>query len=103
MGNYINIRPITFTTINGDFIANAIKWRVMNIERGATTAKLLCDLINIKKHTVTNFNGHEDVDVTTLYTSFSMDIPNEILQAWGDDDGLIDQFVLTYSHQFFEA
>jgi hypothetical protein len=99
MRNYLKIQPITFSNLKGDFTVNAISWKVMNIEREATSAKVICNLVNYTPPT----NGQNKNDFVAMYDSYIMDIPNNVLQAWGSDDSVIDNFVLTYSPKFIKA
>jgi hypothetical protein len=104
MTDYFNIQPITFSELNGDFTVNAIKWKVLNLDRGITSAKVMCILINISTQTITLSNGQtQEREIIKYYTSFTMNIPNNILQAWGSDDTVIDNFVLTYSPKFIKV
>jgi hypothetical protein len=81
------IEPITFGVLD-EFAANAIVWTVGTIERGANEAVVDCGLINLTE------NG------STQVHTFSLPIPNEVLQAWGEDDSVIDSLVLSYSPKF---
>lgn len=100
MTNYISIQPITFSGLKNDFVVNAIKWNVTELTRGATSVKVICELINVSTETIPLKGPRE---VIKPYTSFSMDIPDNVLQAWGADDTVIDNFVLTYSPKFVKA
>ena len=68
---------------------NAIYWAV-TLNRNITDAEVQCSLIF-----VTADGGTKD-----LSENFSMVIPNSVLQSWGADDSVIDDFILTYSPLF---
>ena len=87
--NYLRIQEINFGELQ-EKTANAIVWNVPNLMRNATEATVQCSLIFV------------NVDGSTLDSNyyFSMEIPNNVLQSWGSDDSVIDDFVLTFSPLF---
>lgn len=87
--NYLRIQEINFGELQ-EKTANAIVWNVPNLMRNATEATVQCSLIFV------------NVDGSTVDSNyyFTMEIPNDILQAWGSDDSVIDDFVLTFSPLF---
>lgn len=91
MPQYISINPIQFGELQ-EKTANAIIWQVDGLMRGATEAIAHCSLIYVKSD-----GGSEYV------SSFNVTIDNATLQAWGSDDTVIDNKVLTYSPLFIKA
>jgi hypothetical protein len=87
--NYLRIQEINFGELQ-EKTANAIVWNVPNLMRNATEATVQCSLIFV------------NVDGSTSDSNyyFSMEIPNNVLQSWGSDDSVIDDFVLTFSPLF---
>lgn len=90
MAEYISIQPIQFGQLQ-EKTANAIIWQVNGLMRNATNAIAECALIYIKSD-----GGTEYV------SSFSVNIDNATLQAWGSDDSVIDNVVLAYSPLFIK-
>jgi len=70
---------------------NAIYWTI-TLNRNITEAEVKCSLLFVDAD-----NGTHD-----LNENFSMIVPNTILQNWGSDDSVIDNFVLTYSPLFIK-
>lgn len=91
--NYILINEITTGNLN-QYTANAIVWSVQSLQRGATSAIADCALIYV------NANGST---VQVPDSTFQVEIDNETLQAWGSDDGVIDDKVIAYSPLFVKA
>lgn len=87
--NYLRIQEINFGELQ-EKKTNAIVWNVPNLMRNATEATVHCSLIFVKPD-----GGTVD---SNYY--FTMEIPNDILQAWGADDSVIDDFVITFSPLF---
>lgn len=88
MTNYIPIQPIQIGDLQ-EKSANGIIWQVNGLMRGATEAIANCTLIWVYP------------DGGTAYVmSFQVNIGNDTLQAWGDDDSVIDNVVLAYSPLF---
>ena len=88
MQPYILIEPIQF----GELLekkANCISWTVTKLLRGADRAYATCYLI-----------WEEGIGNTIQYDSFTVEINNATLQAWGADDTVIDDVVLAYSPLF---
>jgi hypothetical protein len=87
--NYLRIQEINFGELQ-EKTTNAIVWNVLSLMRNATEATVHCSLIFV------------NVDGSTIDSNyhFSMEIPNNVLQSWGSDDSVIDDFVLTYSPLF---
>jgi hypothetical protein len=88
--NYLRLQ--TFRT--GQLLekqCNAIYWSVM-LNRNITNAEVNCSLIFVDAD-----NGTHD-----LNENFTMVIPDEVLQNWGADDSIIDDFILTYSSLFIK-
>jgi hypothetical protein len=90
MNTYLRIQEINFGELQ-EKKANAIIWNVQSLMRGVTEAIVNCSLIYILPN-----NGGT---IESNYY-FNMVIPDNILQAWGADDSVIDDFVLTYSPMF---
>lgn len=88
MTNYISIQPIRIGELQ-EKEANAITWQVNGLMRNATMAYAQCSLIF-----VTDDGG------SIYVSSFQVEIDNETLQSWGDDDSVIDNVVLAYSPLF---
>jgi len=70
---------------------NALYWTV-TLSRNITDAEVSCSLLFVDTD-----NGTKD-----LNQNFTMTIPDTILQSWGADDSVIDDFVLTYSPLFIK-
>lgn len=70
---------------------NAIFWSV-GLIRNITDAEASCSLLFVDAD-----GGTKD-----LNENFTMVIPNSVLQSWGADDSVIDDFVLTYSPLFIK-
>jgi hypothetical protein len=87
--NYLRIQEINFGELQ-EKKTNAIVWNVPNLMRNATEAIVKCSLI---------FVNSDESTVDSNY-HFTMEIPNNVLQAWGSDDTVIDDFVITYSPLF---
>ena len=88
MTNYIPIQPIQIGDLQ-EKSANGITWQVNGLIRGATEATAYCTLIWVYP------------DGGTSYVmSFQVNIDNDTLQSWGDDDSVIDNIVLAYSPLF---
>jgi hypothetical protein len=91
MTNHIAIQPIQIGDLQ-EKQANGITWQVNGIMRGATDALANCTLIWVYP------------DGGTAYVmSFQVNIDNETLQAWGEDDTIIDDKVLAFSPLFVRA
>jgi len=91
MNTYVKIQEINFGELQ-EKKANAIIWTVSYLTRGITEATVNCSLIYV------NPDGSS---IESNYY-FTMIIPNNILQSWGADDTIIDDFVLTYSPLFIK-
>jgi hypothetical protein len=88
--NYLKLQPFkTGLLLEKD--CNAIYWTVSLI-RNITNAEVNCSLIFVDSE-----NGTHD-----LNQNFTMVIPDTILQSWGADDSVIDDFVCTYSPLFIK-
>ena len=90
---HINIEEIKVGGLN-QYTANAIAWSVAGLHRGATSATADCALIFVNP------------DGSTLQvpdSTFQVEIDNDTLQAWGEDDSVIDEKVLAYSPKFVKA
>lgn len=87
--NYLRIQEINFGELQ-EKRTNAIVWNVVGLMRNSTEATVYCSLI---------FVNPDDSTVDSNY-NFTMEIPNNILQSWGSDDTVIDDFVITYSPLF---
>lgn len=70
---------------------NAIFWSVSLI-RNITNAEVNCSLIYV----------NADGGTKDLGENFTMLIPDSVLQSWGADDSVIDDFILTYSPLFIK-
>jgi hypothetical protein len=87
--NYLRIQEINFGDLQ-EKTTNAIVWNVLSLMRNSTEATVHCSLI---------FVNPDESTVDSNY-HFTMEIPNNVLQAWGADDTVIDDFVITYSPLF---
>lgn len=89
--NYLRIQEINFGELQ-EKKANAIVWNVLSLMRNQQEATVSCALIFVKP------------DGGTLESEYywNMQIPHNILQDWGADDSVIDDFVLTYSPLFIK-
>jgi hypothetical protein len=88
MVSHIKIKPIRVGELQ-EKEANAISWYVPQIHRNADSAYAVCTLLNVL-----------DENNSVYVSSFQVEIDNDTLQAWGDDDGVIDELVLAYSPLF---
>lgn len=68
---------------------NAIFWSI-TLTRKQEIATAQCELLFVDQN-----GGSQNRD-----ESFSMEIPNSVLQQWGADDSVIDTHILTYSPLF---
>lgn len=86
--NYLKLMPFKVGSLQ-EKNCNAIYWTI-TLNRNITDAEVKCSLLFV------------DTDNGThgLNENFSMIVPNAILQNWGADDSVIDDFVLTYSPLF---
>lgn len=89
--NYLRIQEITFGELQ-EKKANAIVWNVPNLMRNSTTATVNCSLIFV----------NPDGGTAETNSYFNMEIPEIVLQSWGSDDSVIDDFVITYSPLFIK-
>lgn len=87
--NYLRIKEINFGELQ-EKKSNAIVWNISNLMKNSTSAEANCALIFVKPD-----GGTIESDYY-----FNMTIPNNILQSWGSDDSVIDDFILTYSPLF---
>lgn len=88
--NYLRLQPFkTSQFLEKD--CNAIYWTI-TLNRNITDAEANCSLLFVDAN-----NGTHD-----LNEHFIMTIPNTILQSWGADDSVIDNFVCTYSPLFIK-
>jgi hypothetical protein len=69
---------------------NAIYWTI-TLSRNITDAEVNCSLLFVDNE------GTKD-----LNQNFTMIVPNSVLQLWGADDSIIDNFVITYSPLFIK-
>jgi hypothetical protein len=101
MANYLKIKPIYSVATDVYSYANAIMWTCNDLYRNATTAKLNSDLVNITVKTEIDNEGNTITYdyISPSLLSFEMEIPYDILQAWGPDS-FIDDFSLSYSSEF---
>jgi len=88
--NYLKIIEINVGNLQ-EKKANAIVWSV-TLMHGTTSVDAQCSLIYV------NTDGGT-IDVNEYFT---MNIPNNILQQWGADDSVIDNYILTYSPLFIK-
>jgi hypothetical protein len=88
--NYLRLQPFKIGTLL-EKDCNGIYWTV-TLNRNITNAEVNCSLIYVDAD-----GGTKDLGKT-----FTMIIPNEILQNWGADDSIIDDFVCTYSPLFIK-
>lgn len=86
--NYIKIKPIQYGELQ-EKTANAITWQVDGLIRNGLEANAFCGLIFIYPD-----GSSEHV------SSFTVTIDYATLQAWGADDSVIDNKVLSYSPLF---
>jgi hypothetical protein len=86
--NYIRIKPIQYGELQ-EKTANAITWQVNGLSRNGEEATAYCGLILI----------HPDGSSEHV-SSFMVTIDYATLQAWGADDSVIDNKVLSYSPLF---
>ena len=87
MQPYILIEPINFGELQ-EKRANAITWTVSPLIRGAELAYVQCSLIWIDE------NGSKQI------ATFNFEVNQTTLNAWGSDDTIIDNAVLSYSPLF---
>lgn len=86
--SYLKIKAIQYGELQ-EKTANAITWTVSNLDRNAQEAIAYCGLIYI----------HTDGSSEHV-SSFMVTIDYNTLQAWGADDSVIDNKVLSYSPLF---
>jgi len=84
--NHLLINEFTFGELN-EKKANAITWAI-NVQRGTNEAVANCGLLFV------------DGNASSQVHTFDVVIDNETLQAWGEDDSVIDNKVLAYSPNF---
>jgi hypothetical protein len=101
MSNFLKIKPVYSGSTEVYPYANAIMWCCNYLYRNSSTAKLSCDLVNLTTITETDNDGiiHTYDSISPSLLNFEMELPYEILNAWGPDN-VIDDFVLTYSSDF---
>jgi hypothetical protein len=101
MSTYLKIKPIYSVATDVYPYANVIMWTCNDLYRNAITGKLNCDLINMTVKTEIDNDGNTIVYdyLSPSLMSFEMEVPYDILEAWGPDS-VIDDFVLTYSPDF---
>lgn len=88
--NYLRLQPFkTGSLLEKD--CNALYWTV-TLSRNITDAEASCSLLFVDAD-----GGTHD-----LNEHFTMTIPNSVLQNWGADDSVIDNFVCTYSPLFIK-
>ena len=88
--NYLRLQPFkTGLLLEKD--CNALYWTV-TLSRNITDAEVSCSLLFVDAD-----GGTKD-----LNQNFTMLIPNSVLQNWGADDSVIDNFVCTYSPLFIK-
>jgi hypothetical protein len=88
--NYLRLQSFK-TGLLQEKDCNAIYWTV-TLNRNITDAEVNCSLLFVDAN-----NGTHD-----LNSSFTMPIPDSVLQSWGADDSVIDNFVCTYSPLFIK-
>lgn len=88
--NYLRLVPFQTGPLL-EKTCNALYWSV-GLIRNITDAEINCSLLFVDAD-----NGTQD-----LNQNFTMTIPDAILQSWGADDSVIDDFVLTYSPLFIK-
>lgn len=88
--NYLRLQPFKTGTLQ-EKDCNAIYWTI-TLCRNITNAEANCSLLFVDAD-----NGTRD-----LNQNFTMTIPDSVLQSWGADDGVIDDFILTYSPLFIK-
>jgi len=88
--NYLKLLPFRIGTLQ-EKNCNAIYWSI-TLNRNITDAEIKCSLL------------YADADGGThdLNENFTMIVPNSVLQSWGADDSVIDDFVCTYSPLFIK-
>lgn len=88
--NYLRLQPFkTGSLLEKD--CNALYWTV-TLSRNITDAEVSCSLLFV----------NADGGTKDLNQYFTMIIPDSILQNWGADDSIIDNFVLKYSPLFIK-
>lgn len=88
--NYLRIQNFKTGLLQEDD-CNAIYWDV-TLNRNISDAQLNCALLYVDAD-----GGTHD-----LIEHFIMTIPDSVLQSWGEDDSVIDDFVLTHSPLFIK-
>lgn len=88
--NYLRLQPFQTGSLL-EKTCNALYWTV-TLSRNITDAEVSCSLLFVDSD-----NGTRD-----LNQNFTMLIPNSVLQNWGADDSIIDDFVITYSPLFIK-
>jgi hypothetical protein len=88
--NYLRLQPFKTGPLL-EKTCNALYWTV-TLSRNITDAEASCSLLFVDAD-----GGTKD-----LTSSFTMPIPNSVLQNWGADDSVIDDFVCTYSPLFIK-
>jgi hypothetical protein len=84
MNNYFNIEPLTINVTPFETAtADAIKWRVFELERSTQSARCMCQLINSSDPKRNLYGG-------------GLEIPYSILSTWLDDS-VIDDFIIESS------
>lgn len=94
---YLKIQPIQISNFGKQpKTVNAITWNCSSLERNTSSAILFCELAFIDPQDA------EEKDFYPTHHTFTMEVPKEVLDLWGDDS-VIDDFVLTYSSDFIKA
>ena len=88
--NYLKLLPFKTGQLQ-EKDCNALYWTV-TLNRNITNAEVSCSLIFVDAN-----GGTHD-----LNKHFTMLIPDSVLQSWGADDSVIDNFVITYSPLFIK-
>jgi hypothetical protein len=89
--NYFSIEPITINlTPFETSSADAIRWEISNIERGATSAVVSCFLIDSRS-------------VDRSFYTWNLIIPQDTLSQWSPNqtDYVIDNFIVNSSNGVF--
>lgn len=86
--DYIKIKPIQVGNLNEKSV-NAIYWSI-TLTKNQQEAIAKCNLVW----------ANEDGGTIEKDEPFDIIVPNSVLQAWGADDSVIDNHILTYSPLF---
>ena len=102
MEYFFKIKPYTVPNDQGYGFANAITWMINDVYRGCNEATAYCNLLNVSTWDIPDNSGGTTTSfyISPSLMSFEMIVPYSVLNSWGADDTVIDDYVLTYDPNF---